>query len=150
MKGIVQTFGRAAWGHAAYMLMAVASGAALVPAASVRLEWESVGDAVEYVVFTGPATGGYERAEFVRRSAEGYPVGHTVTNLDARRPYRFAVVAYTRENGSEPAELALREEVLWIEEAESLAGPWRVVGSNVLVRSAEGQRWYRGRMEKPR
>lgn len=116
-----------------------------LPAASVTLAWEPSAGAVEYAVFSGPLHSNYDQSALTTNTS------HTVTNLGVGT-YKIGVVALGRDNGSEfyIIYVTLREEVLWIEEATALTGPWQVVGSNVLVRPMGiGHRFYRGRMEKP-
>ena len=109
-------------------------------AAQITLAWDRYPDAVEYLLWSGPASGDYNRAAFTTNTTI------TVTNLVAGQLYRFGLTAYSRTNASLTATLtaAPRDSILFLEWAPSATGPWQVKTSLVVVAEPG---FYRGRLE---
>jgi hypothetical protein len=118
----------------------LACAAASAFGGTIRVAWEPVADATEYLVWSGPAAGEYDRATFTTNTT------FAVTNLASGQQYRLAVVAYSRNAASLPATLVARPLTarMYLEHSQGTMGPWTVVATNETD-AAPG--FYRGRVE---
>lgn len=115
---------------------------ALALAAQILLAWDPSPNAVEYLVWSGPASGDYDRATFTTNSTL------VVSNLVAGKLYRFGLTAYTRDNGSDVASVTVLVFSGFVQLSTSPQGPWtNYQYLTVPVQVVEPQRFVRVRLE---